>query len=64
MEERRGALLLGDPGYYERFGFRCDADLTLPGFPPEYFQVRVLGEGPCPKGEVTYAPAFRETPRT
>jgi putative acetyltransferase len=59
----KGLVLLGDPGSFERFGFACDPDLTLPGVAPEYFQVRVLGEGPCPKGTVTYAPAFKLVPK-
>jgi len=54
----KGLVLLGDPGYYERFGFRCEPDLVLPGVPPEYFQIRVLDDGPCPHGEVAYAPGF------
>ncbi len=54
----RGLVLLGDPAFYVRFGFRPDPDLILPGVPPEYFQVQMLGEGPRPKGTVRYAPAF------
>ncbi|TAK33660.1 MAG: N-acetyltransferase [Chloroflexota bacterium] len=33
----RGCVLVGDPGYYERFGFRNLPDLTLDGVPQEYF---------------------------
>ena len=33
-----GCVLLGDPGYYGRFGFRATPDLVLPGVPPEYFR--------------------------
>ena len=54
----KGIVLLGDPVYYKRFGFTHDPDLILPGFPPEYFQARVLGDGPSPKGTVRYARAF------
>ncbi|MEL7691826.1 N-acetyltransferase [Citromicrobium bathyomarinum] len=54
----KGLVLLGDPGAYERFGFAKDADLTLPGFPADRFQVRMLGEGPRPRGTVRYAKAF------
>ncbi|MBD58792.1 MAG: GNAT family N-acetyltransferase [Citromicrobium sp.] len=65
MEERgaKGLVLLGDPGYYARFGFMPDPDLVLPGVPAEYFQVRQLGDGPRPKGEVTYAPGFSAQPK-
>ena len=33
-----GCVVLGDPGYYSRFGFRADPSLIFPGVPPEYFQ--------------------------
>ena len=58
----QGIVLLGDPGYYERFGFHTDPELILPGAPPEYFQVRMLVEGPRPKGEVAYARGFSVKP--
>ena len=54
----KGIVLLGDPGYYDRFGFSCDPDLFLRDAPPEYFQVRALTDEPRPKGEVTSAPGF------
>jgi predicted N-acetyltransferase YhbS len=53
-----GIVLLGSPAYYGRFGFRHEPQLSYPGPPPEYFQCLVL-TGDLPKGEVTYAPAFR-----
>ena len=31
----KGCVLVGDPKYYERFGFRSLPDLTLEGVPPE-----------------------------
>ena len=58
----KGIVLVGDPGYYARFGLHPDPDLILPGVAPEFFQVRMLAEGPRPKGTVTYAPAFGEMP--
>ncbi len=52
-----GCVVLGDPAYYGRFGFRADGRLTLPGFPPHYFQSLCFGvEVPC--GAVGYHPAF------
>jgi putative acetyltransferase len=33
----RGCVLVGDPKYYERFGFRNLPDLVLNGVPQEYF---------------------------
>lgn len=32
----RGCVLVGDPGYYERFGFRSLPDLVVDGIPPQY----------------------------
>lgn len=31
----KGCLLVGDPGYYERFGFRSPPDLVIEGVPQE-----------------------------
>ncbi|WFL78462.1 N-acetyltransferase [Altererythrobacter arenosus] len=53
----QGIVLLGDPAYYERFGFRHEPQLTYPGPSPEYFQCLLLDEN-LPSGEVRYAPAF------
>ena len=53
----RGCVVLGDPGYYARFGFKVWPDLSLPGVPAEYFQALPLGQDvPC--GEVSYHAAF------
>lgn len=52
-----GCVLLGDPAYYSRFGFRPEPNLTLSGVPPEYFQtIRFSGALPC--GSVKYHDAF------
>ena len=32
----KGCILVGDPGYYERFGFRSLPDLIIDGVPPQY----------------------------
>ena len=53
----RGIVLLGDPGYYARFGFEHDPQLSYPGPPAEYFQRLVL-DGVPPSGVVRYAGAF------
>jgi putative acetyltransferase len=58
----KGIVLLGEPDYYARYGFRPDPGLVLPGAPPEHFQVRMLVGGPRPAGIVTYAPAFGAQP--
>ena len=53
----QGCVVLGEPGYYARFGFRHDPALAFPGPPAEYFMRLVLA-GREPAGEVRYAPAF------
>ncbi|QKW56442.1 N-acetyltransferase [Stenotrophomonas sp. NA06056] len=53
----RGCVLLGEPGYYGRFGFRAVPDLVLPGVPAEYFQTLCL-QPPMAQGVVRYSPAF------
>ena len=55
-----GCVLLGDPAYYHRFGFRPDPNLVLPEVPPEYFQALTL-RGETPNGIVTYHDAFGAT---
>ncbi|PSW16873.1 N-acetyltransferase [Photobacterium sanctipauli] len=60
-----GIVLLGEPEYYGRFGFKANDNLTLPGVPAEYFLVMPLCENSCddakqsiPTGDVAYHPAF------
>ena len=53
----RGCVVLGDPGYYARFGFRAVASLALPGVPPEYFQALAFRDPP-PCGIVAYHASF------
>ena len=53
----RGCVLLGEPAYYGRFGFRAVPDLVLPGVPAAYFQALCL-QPPMAQGEVRYSPAF------
>jgi predicted N-acetyltransferase YhbS len=53
----RGCVLVGEPAYYGRFGFRAEPGLVLPGIPPHYFQALCLA-GPMPAGLVTFHPAF------
>ena len=52
-----GCVVLGDPGYYSRFGFTVVDGLVFPGVPPEYFQALSFS-GEFPKGEVSYHEAF------
>lgn len=52
-----GAVVLGDPAWYGRFGFISDGALRYGDIPAAYMQ-RVLLAGPPPEGEVRYHPAF------
>lgn len=52
-----GCVVLGDPGYYGRFGFRVVEGLVYPGVPREYFQALSF-DGRFPQGDVAYHAAF------
>ena len=52
-----GCVVLGDPGYYGRFGFVSDPALTHDGKPSPYFQ-RLALDGDPPPGDVSYHAAF------
>lgn len=52
-----GCVLLGDPAYYRRFGFRVEPGLILPDVPAEYFQA-LSWQSPPPRGTVSYHEAF------
>ncbi|WP_111658001.1 GNAT family N-acetyltransferase [Isoalcanivorax indicus] len=52
-----GCVLLGDPAYYSRFGFKAMSELVLPDVPPEYFQALAF-QPLLPRGIVTYHESF------
>jgi putative acetyltransferase len=52
-----GCVLLGEPGYYGRFGFQVDPNLILPDVPPEYFQA-ISFDSSRPHGTVSYHDSF------
>ncbi|MEQ8371447.1 MAG: N-acetyltransferase [Alphaproteobacteria bacterium] len=52
-----GCVVLGEPAFYGRFGFRADPRLRLEGVPPAYFQMLAFG-GDVPSGMVRFHPAF------
>ncbi|HEY2676194.1 MAG TPA: N-acetyltransferase [Steroidobacteraceae bacterium] len=52
-----GCVVLGDPNYYSRFGFKPEPQLVLSNVPPEYFQA-VSFAGSVPHGKVSYHRAF------
>ncbi|GIZ13905.1 GNAT family N-acetyltransferase [Pseudomonas sp. NCCP-436] len=52
-----GCVVLGDPAYYDRFGFRAVDGLIYAGVPAEYFQALSF-TGSFPRGDVAYHTAF------
>jgi putative acetyltransferase len=56
----RGVVVLGDPGYYGRFGFESVDTLWYGSGPSPYFQRRVLN-GPDARGQVSYDAAFGDS---
>ena len=54
-----GCVVLGDPAYYARFGFRAQTGLSFDGAPPAYFQSLPLTvAGHTPSAAVSFSPAF------
>ena len=53
-----GVVLVGDPGFYARFGFRSHEGLGHAGVPPMYVLALPFG-AEVPMGEITAHPAFR-----
>lgn len=53
----KGAALVGDPGYYGRFGFRAFSGLRLGDVPPRFVQALPF-DGSEPEGELIHHPAF------
>lgn len=52
-----GCVVLGEPSFYGRFGFRAEPGLVLSNVPPEYFQAVSFGAAmPC--GDVSYDESF------
>ena len=52
-----GCVLVGDPRYYSRFGFRGDCGLTYKGLPAAVVQ-GLFWDGSEPQGEIAYASGF------
>ena len=53
-----GCVVLGEPGYYSRFGFRHMQELVYPDAPAEYFMALPFGGRRPVQGVVAYHPAF------
>lgn len=60
QQHAQGCVLLGDPAYYGRFGFKPELGLVLPDVPPAYFQALSF-TGEVPMGTVHFQEAFRAT---
>jgi putative acetyltransferase len=59
----QGCVVLGEPAYYTRFGFRHEPGIVFPGVPAEYFMAMSLvsgtgGHTSLPTGEARYHLAF------
>lgn len=53
----RGCVLVGEPGYYRRFGFASPSSLAYPDVQPAFFQALALA-GTLPSGTVALHAAF------
>jgi putative acetyltransferase len=53
----QGCVLVGDPAFYTRLGFRQAKGLSYPGVPQEFVLCLPLA-GPEPEGDVGHHPAF------
>lgn len=53
----RGCVVVGEPEYYERFGFRANKELLFCGVPEQYFLCMRFTEESV-RGEVNYHGAF------
>ena len=53
----KGCALVGDPGYYRRFGFQSDGCLSYQGLPAEHVQSLSFGEEAA-SGPLRFSPAF------
>jgi putative acetyltransferase len=56
----KGCVVLGDPNFYSKFGFKIVAELILANVPTEYFQALSF-DVKIPKGTVTYHDTFNST---
>lgn len=53
----KGCVLVGEPGYYRRFGFTQNPSLSMPDVPSE-FVLSLCFDGRMPEGAVSHHPAF------
>ena len=53
----QGCALVGDPNYYQRFGFKNSPGLIYEGIPQEYFML-ISFSNHIPQGQITFHKAF------
>ncbi|MTI14692.1 GNAT family N-acetyltransferase [Sansalvadorimonas verongulae] len=53
----QGLVVMGDPAYYQRFGYQQMEAINFPGIPAEYFMAQPLSDE-VPAGDVQYHAAF------
>ncbi|ESZ61562.1 N-acetyltransferase [Mesorhizobium sp. M0062] len=53
----KGCVLIGDPAYYGRFGFRSDGNLSYQELPAQYVQSLPFQSEPA-TGQLKFSPAF------
>lgn len=53
-----GCVVVGEPAYYGRFGFKTEPGLVYPEIPPEYFMAIPFDKTPVPQGDVAYHAGF------
>jgi putative acetyltransferase len=53
----KGRMLVGDPGYYQRFGSKSLPGLAIDGVPPQYFLTLAFEENK-PHGTVVFHEGF------
>jgi len=56
----KGCILVGDPGYYQRFGFKSPPDLVIEGVPQQYVLALPFGESKA-RGNGTFHKGFTAT---
>ncbi|WP_330926737.1 N-acetyltransferase [Candidatus Sororendozoicomonas aggregata] len=59
QRKAEGIVVMGEPDFYGRFGFKQSESITYPGIPSEYFMV-LLFKNAVASGHVSYHPAFSE----
>lgn len=53
-----GCVVLGEPEYYQRFGFLAQDNLKVEGVPQNYFMAQTFTDTAIPEGIVQFHPAF------